>query len=753
MWKKKIKQKKVQLCMVGIILFIVSVLLSLCIGFTAELSAFSKNGINDKNCPDAYLLSTGTTDIKDFTSDEKVDIKDVYVLEGKTLSVPIQWKDKDISMYYDMMLDGSELEAWKYMSTTSGQAPNEGEIIISETLAIPNNINIGDTITVKYENPISFKVVGFYHTTCFPKAIGCAPIIGNRVDIEKLQSEKDAAFFALNFENYNQDIHDIFMLSPYCSVLRSRENVRENLIEFSSVISTIGILAALLVFIVALLIMSYIIKNDILKELHTIGIYKGLGYNSKQIQNIYMIGYMIVGIVAVIIGSCCSIIGIQKLCNMITKYVGGFRITCVSGIVLMTTIVVLSLVVYINLRVGLGKIKKISPLVAISMGSTMTDTVMKKSVIKNASTPFQMAINEIFKYKKKNIMAIIAIMVSVYLSLLFTMIWYSSDRMLDNCNLWFCLPKNHAYISGNISEELIDYLDNNSMIKSAVEGDFSYKMEATVVDYPEIDRSIRYDAYSTLDPSVLGMKITEGSAPINNDEIIIGEGLQHQTGIKIGENINLCINKKTVSYKVVGIFDTVADNSVKFMMTTDGLKESIPDYHYTKAYILLNNKKDYAKIKSDIESKFNGVTVDTSWFAMENSVESIQQMLEMMSIVLVIAFLIFPLINITVMVIMNQKSKHKKYGVLKALGFTSSYIIKQELYKYLILLTVGTSVAFIVHMLISARVMKMTLVDAFINPVALMIVMLVLIIALILAVVYIISLPIKHISPVELMEE
>ena len=761
MWQKKMKCKKLQLFMFGIVLVITAGLFNMCLCFTQELSSFSKRGINVDNCPDVYLLTTGTQKIDDYFSSTKEmeQLKSVGTLKGKTVSVPINCKGNDISMYYDMLLEGKDYKKWNYMELVSGdiiaESPKEGEVWISETLAVPNDIKIGDIITLQYNDPISLSVTAIYRTSCFPKAVGFSPMLGSEVDIDKLIEEQNSAFFAINLINYSEKLaDDMFLESEDCTSLRTREDVQENLVEFSSMFGSIGIIAAFVIFAVALAILRFIIKNNLLKEFRTIGIYKSLGYNSKQIERFYIIGYLLIGSAAISLGAILSLIIVRKIGLMVTEYVSGFGLSQTSFIMTAISIVLLLLLLYVNLKVGLRRVKKISPVEAITVGVIQADKKLGPSLIKSAKNPFEMAVNHIVKYRRASCMTLIVLFVSMYLSMLFVMIWYSSCKMTENSNLWFCLPKNDAYITGNISDELMDYLNDDCKYStSAVKGDFSYKKEATVVDYPEIQSTIRYDAYNNFSESVTGIKISEGLPPKENNEIVAGKGLLSKTGLKVGDTIRISINDTIIKYNIVGAYNTVADNSMKFMLTTSALEKSIPEYKSTRAYVRLRNSEDFEEFKEDIESRFTGIVADTKWFALENSVESIRQMLETISIVLVVVFIMFSMVNIIIVAMMDNKKQYRNFGIIKSLGFTTNYIIKQNLSKYLIISVVGAVVSFILQMSLSKKLVGILLVDAFVNPIAWLLVLLVGFILSILGATLIISLSIKKITPVELMEE
>ncbi|MHB8064294.1 MAG: hypothetical protein ACYDG2_16960 [Ruminiclostridium sp.] len=90
---------------------------------------------------------------------------------------------------------------------------------------------------------------------------------------------------------------------------------------------------------------------------------------------------------------------------------------------------------------------------------------------------------------------------------------------------------------------------------------------------------------------------------------------------------------------------------------------------------------------------------------------------------------------------------------MKALGFTSRYIILQNIYKYLIMAVFSAILALCLHMAVSKEMLAALLIDAFINSEQSLLLLVFGFIALIIIAVFIICLRIKKISLVELMEE
>ncbi|MCL2151903.1 MAG: FtsX-like permease family protein [Oscillospiraceae bacterium] len=760
MWQKKVIHKKWQFLLIGVIFFVTAMMFSSCLGFVLETSEFAQTAINEENCPDAYILTVGSTGFSDNFPDAsyEAEILNVTALAGKTITAPILYEDRDITMTFDMLLDGSNYRKWGYLELSQGDAstsgPQNGEVWISETVAVPSNIAVGDTIILDYPERLSLAVSGIYKTTCFPRALGYAPMLVSPDTLMFAEDGDDSALFAVNVRDYSNDkVKGLFEDSPFCVLAKTRDDVRMSLEEYSGTFGAIGIVAVVFIFLLTLIIINFIIYSNIMKEYRSIGIYKSLGYSLRKISRFYTTGYFVLGITFFTLGALASLIIIQALGNMSAVFVDRFSLSNASLISIIVTIIVLILLLIIVLTTVLRKIKVITPVEAISMGLVMTDKKMPDSVIKNAGTPASMAINEIFKYKKTTFLTALVIVVSMFLSMLFVMICNSSFKMLVNANLWFCLPKSDLYITGNINDTLIDDISKSQYVKTAVYGDFSYKSQIKVEGYESIIKYLRFDAYSELTESITGIRVLSGKAPTGSDEVMIGNGLSSLLGLRAGDSIKLTLNHVTKDYTITAVYATVADNGTKIIMTTDALRNSVPDYIYQRAFISLKNNDDFELFKDDIERKALGISVSKRWFAVETTVASVQAMLNSISILLTSLFILFSLLNIVIVVNMEHKNLRRTFGIMKSLGFTSRYIIKRDLVKYLIISSVSTVIALVLHLALSQNLMAAVFIDAFTNSSITLGMLTVGFVVLVLLFVLLLSQPVKKISPVELMEE
>jgi len=354
MWFIKLKHKKMQAFLTGVMLFSVAGMLNMSLCLVGELTSFAVQTINEQNCPSGYIFTIGTKDFQDHFPDDSYlsSIETMSALSGKATTVPILYNDKDIVQMHDMMLAATNWRDFGYIELKMGtvETPNEGEVWLSEVLTRPNGIELGDKIIIKYGEPLELSVSGIYRSTCFPKGIGYCPMLVNPADLTHAQHEADAAFFAVNIKEYSDyRMRELFEDSSYSVDTRTRDDVRRTMMEYSGSLGATVAIASLIVIIIAMVILRYVVRNNLMKEFHTIGVYKSLGYSTKEVSRFYSVGYMIVGAVSVIIGVFCSLGLVLVIGDMLTEYVQPFKLTNTALIISFITSFAVMVLLYVNL--------------------------------------------------------------------------------------------------------------------------------------------------------------------------------------------------------------------------------------------------------------------------------------------------------------------------------------------------------------------------------------------------------------------
>ena len=214
-----------------------------------------------------------------------------------------------------------------------------------------------------------------------------------------------------------------------------------------------------------------------MKEYKSIGIYKSMGFSSKEIQGIYLKSYGLVVIISSLLGCLISIPISTYICRIIFKYLGKYSFDFNSFLILIGIFLLFNFIILGGIKLTLMRINKIKPVEAINIGLKSSKEKFKKSIIKDNSSSIAMAINDIFKYKKQNLVMLIIFILVFYISISFTNIYNSVDKIDDNFSNWFGTPRSDMVITAAMDEKntvkgIKEYLETSDLIESQNSWDY-----------------------------------------------------------------------------------------------------------------------------------------------------------------------------------------------------------------------------------------------------------------------------------------
>ncbi|WP_167957533.1 ABC transporter permease [Anaerosporobacter faecicola] len=761
MWFKKLRYRKRQYIMIGSILLFTATILTMCVGFVGELGAYSKTCYTRKTCPDVYLYTAGKYDLEQEVEQEVAqNIEKIHQVDCTILQVPMKSNDRNIMVNTNYLTSGEQFMKFVdagYVTIDSGKSayPKEGEVWISKAQANPNSIEVGDTIQFGFDTVEELTVSAIYNGSFYTKGKGIT--IVNESFFKKHQIVMDRSIDAVNLKNATKEYSKEFKeATGVIGQAYTRAELMSEGSSGSSVIGKVGIIASGIVFILALAVIGYFIRTTIMKEYKNIGIYKSLGYETKEVVSLYKKGYLFVSAIALLLGSLIALPLIKMVCLAATTYLPGFELSRISVISVIVIPIILEGILWVSLKIVFKRLNEITPVEAIKDGNTASTDQIKKSVITNAKSSFAMAINHMFQYKKQSITIIAVMTFAITMSFLFIMTYYSCDNMDTNCNGWFSIPKGDCYVVGNIDETVIDYLKQNQEVKQFVYGSILHTQVDEFMGTHDIIGCKLIILNNTAE-QITNIKPLQGRLPSAKDEIALSIVSAKQQNLEIGDYLTITLNNIEKEYLLTGYFGTMDDEnegSISGMLTSEAMEECFPTYRATLAVITLKKGVDMQAFRNRMEQEVQGVSVDQVYMALSTSISSIEDMLRNICRILIIIFLLFGFVIILNVLLMQTTNCQRQYGILKALGFTTGYIIRQNLWEYGILMTISTAIATILHNLFSTALLNMVLqINGARNYTPYTVTLALGGLGMVCVVTILLSLPIKKIAPKNLMEE
>lgn len=239
---------------------------------------------------------------------------------------------------------------------------NSNEIAVGSKIKEDYNLNIGDYITIgKNGTKNKYKVVGFVQSVNYSGEIMELTLNGykkldtlytSKTMYVYLNNEKESTEFIKALENkYEDDI----------STMNYAESMDSAMTMYVSLISIICITIIVITLLLIYLILYILISSIISKRKLSLGIFKAIGYENKQLVKQLVGGFIPSTITSTILGFIVSKIFMSGIYTIIFESVGAYKVSFEYPSIVF--LIVIFLLIFSTLMIGVmlaRKIKKIS---------------------------------------------------------------------------------------------------------------------------------------------------------------------------------------------------------------------------------------------------------------------------------------------------------------------------------------------------------------------------------------------------------
>lgn len=769
MWKKKLQTKKLQFFVIGGILAFATMILSTCISFSNEVYDYIDAEYDDPVNANLYITATkGTSSVLKKAIDKRQDIKRMETLSGYLL--------KDFPLYHgkDLVTDlnddvtilvlpdytTSSLSLTPVKGKVTENGPAKGEIWIQSLFSDIYDIPVGDTFRL---NGNTFTVSTIVNDIRKPVSMTKGYTIFINEEDKRYFSTLETLDYILLSSNTKEET----LLQWLDDTLYSTEHrvlVKETLSELklksslmTILVSGLGTLSAGLMLVLTIVIILFFIRNTILTEYRSIGTYKAVGFTSRQIKGFYLKAYAVVGFFAIITGALLGLPLSYFIGNIALEYVGDYGLSSVSIFSTIAIIIITFLILLGSITFALRRITKITPVEALRMGMANSKIKLKRSLIKRAHSPFAMSINDIWKHKGSSLIILTIITLTFYIAIFLTNMGYSFSRMDENASKWVSLPDCELYVNTTntyATEDFLKFLDKNTYVKDYIVG----QIGANVLLKHEDDKlNLNYatiSTFDTLDSSRTHVTYQKGRPPKNSNEIAIDDVTLADSGYRLGDYIEVEIEGVKKNVMICGIYDTMMAPSVFLHPSTFKELGIAPEKYQSNVVIILKDPKDIEAFKASVLKAYPTYSFITMSGMIEDIKDSIISIMVPITVLLIAVFFTFTLLNIANLIITNNNGLKHDFGIMKAFGFSTGYIIGRNASRVAILTGLGLLLSVLLDHCLSGLLFYNTLgVPAYCFYPVETFILLTGGFLLILFLTLLLSLPIRGITPRNLMEE
>lgn len=769
MWIKKLKNKKLQFIILGLILAFAAMILSTCISFSKEVKRYTDSQYDSTKSANLLLYATkGTSNLIKDKAKERNDISSIETYDCYHITSLGIYHQNTLVQDYINPLYAIVLSDYKNMpfkltpvdGDLDSDCPAPGQVWVQNIVADNHNISVNDNFDIKGKDAKTLTVSTLVNDTRKPVSmtIGAAIFI-NKEDAHWFDNQQALEMICIKTNTDNKDIlaflDGIYTDNYHADSYDTLSDMKLKATMMTSLISSLGTLSSVFMLIITIIIILFFIKNTILNEYSDIGTYKSVGFTTLEIMGFYQKCYSLVGIISIVVGALLGLPMSIFIGRIVMEYIGDYSLSKASIYSTLFVIIITSLLLVFSIWLALRRIRKISPVDAFRVGASSSKAKLKKSLIKNAHSAFSMSVNDIFKHKSRSAIIVLIVSASFYIAIMLVNMSISFGHMESNAPAWVAQPASDCFITKQdetIPKELIDYVKNSPYVDSYITGELYSRVSVLCKDENIDLKNVIVTNFNTFDYKLTGIKYKQGRTPKNEDEVAIDSHTLKNSDYHIGDYITLLIEGKETKLMISGIYDTMMAPSVTFVSST--LSDLPKKLYYTKVGINLKHTEDLASFKTDIKEHFPNYTFETMLDFVDDIKVSIMSIMIPVTIIIIVIFFAFTLLNIINLIVMNNNEQKRNFGIMKAYGFTNGYIIRRNVYRISMLSAMGLAIAAILDQLFTSSIYSAVLgVAAYRTEALETTVLLSSGLAIIIAITLLLSLPIKKISPKNLMEE
>lgn len=507
------------------------------------------------------------------------------------------------------------------------------------------------------------------------------------------------------------------------------------------IVAMIVLVMSVCLCIVSFVLLKFVITFTINEEFREIGVMKAIGIRNIKIRSIYLVKYFAMSLMGGIVG---LIAGIPF---------GNLLIASVSEKMVLsndfgTGLNIAGAVVVVLIMTGFaylctGKVKKSTPVDAIRSGATgerygkKSKYSLKKSHFGNA---FYMALNDVLSSPKR----FKTIILSFFICSIFVFgVVEVTDTMLSDKLITTFGKKSDVYITSDkfTKMEMISESGNRELeeLIKGVENDLDQlKMPGSCsvevwykypVEFEDTSISVRFQQNKYTKAS--DYEYTEGSAPQNADEVAITDIIANKLDAHIGDTITIDFGTEKRECMVVAYFQTMNQMGEIIRLHEDAPTDMIYANAFMGVQIDFDDHPDN-KVISDRIEKLKDFYDTEDVLDAAGYCDDCMGVAATMDAVAKLLLAITCIVVILVTVLMERSfisDETSQIALLKAIGFRDSFVIKWQIYRFLIVSVTAELLAIALTHPVTRlwcdpiwKMMGASNVDYNFNPVSLMIV-------------------------------
>lgn len=449
-------------------------------------------------------------------------------------------------------------------------------------------------------------------------------------------------------------------------------SVRATRMMVSRLIILILVVFAVLVTVVILALCTFHIRNTVETDRTDMGVLKALGYTGQMISHAMMAPYLLVCVGATVIGLALSTLATPAIGSLIALQAGFTFHAQADARAWLITIAALAGVTLLFAWIGVRSLRALQPIEAIrgisarSQRHTVRPLNRMPGNVRTAISLQQAAASP----SRNLLVGCMAFLMTLIVSFA-AVLTYNATVTPDN--LYNTLSTETPQVVATPSQRETTEAMQRIRAIPGVQNVIAYTTARVGIDGTQMPAFVSDDFDATRNDIRY-----EGNHPATAHEIAMGSALADAH--PIGSKVTVSHGGTALSYTVVGYIQSVNDGGTVCELTNAGYTRLDPDFaHSPHTLYVYCDEADTARVIRAIESTCADLVTHTT--DMEHMRETSQQMYGsiMSAVSLAMLILAIGLTGLVLMMVVRSTivRERRRFGILKALGYTSGQLMRQ----------------------------------------------------------------------------
>lgn len=449
-------------------------------------------------------------------------------------------------------------------------------------------------------------------------------------------------------------------------------SVRATRMMVSRLIILILVVFAVLVTVVILALCIFHIRNIVETDRTDMGVLKALGYTGQMISHAMMAPYLLVCVGATVIGLALSTLATPAIGSLIALQAGFTFHAQADARAWLITIAALAGVTLLFAWIGVRSLRALQPIEAIrgisarSQRHTVRPLNRMPGNVRTAISLQQAAASP----SRNLLVGCMAFLMTLIVSFAAVLTY---NATVTPGNLYNTLSTETPQVVATPSQRETTEAMQRIRAIPGVQNVIAYTTARVGIDGTQMPAFVSDDFDATRNDIRY-----EGNHPATAHEIAMGSALADAH--PIGSKVTVSHGGTALSYTVVGYIQSVNDGGTVCELTNAGYTRLDPDFaHSPHTLYVYCDGADTARVIRAIESTCADLVTHTT--DMEHMRETSQQMYGsiMSAVSLAMLILAIGLTGLVLMMVVRSTivRERRRFGILKALGYTSGQLMRQ----------------------------------------------------------------------------